>query len=552
MNTLKSSRFIFLALTFLLLHNRSMSQNPNLQRPKLVVGIIIDQMRYDYLYRFYSKYSNGGFKKLMNGGFNCRNTNYNYAPTYTGPGHASVYSGTTPSQHGIIGNEWYVRQTGKTIYVTDDSTVSTVGSSNSAVGKMSPANMLATTVTDELRLSTNKKSKVIGIALKDRAAILPAGHLANAAYWFDSKTGNFVSSTFYMNDLPQWMKNYNDKHLTQKYLSQKWNTLLPINQYTESSADDNPYEGKYPGENKPVFPHDLSKMWKPNDFDIIRSTPFGNTLTKDAAISAIEGEKLGKGTATDFIAISFSSTDYIGHKMGPQSVEVEDTYLRLDRDLAELLSYLEKNYGKDGFLLFLTADHGAAYVPAQLKDDHIPAGYFLRARMLDSLKTFLNNSYGSGNWITSYINQQVYLDHDLIYQKNISLKEIREKTAEYILKFEGVANTYTASQLNASTFKELPESYLQNGFNEQRSGDVSVLLRPGWIEFYGGTTGTTHGTPYSYDTHVPLLWYGWHIRSGSSAAPVTITDIAPTLADLLRISQPDEATGKPISDLLTK
>lgn len=422
MNTLKKFRFVFWALMFLLLHNRSMSQNPNLQKPKLVVGIIIDQMRYDYLYRYYSKYSNGGFKKLMMGGFNCRNTNYNNGPTYTGPGHASVYSGTTPSQHGIIGNDWYVRQTGKTIYVTDDSTVSTVGSSNNAVGKMFPANMLATTVTDELRLSTNKKSKVIGIALKDRAAILPAGHLANAAYWFDSQTGNFVSSTFYMNGLPQWMENFNDKHLTQKYLSQKWNTLLPINQYAESAADDNAYEGKYPGENKPVFPHDLSKMWKPNDFDIIRSTPFGNTLTKDAAIAVIEGEKLGKGTATDFIAISFSSTDYIGHKMGPQSIEVEDTYLRLDRDLAELLSYLEKNYGKDGFLLFLTADHGAAYVPAQLKDDHIPAGYFLRIRMLDSLKTFLNNSYGNGNWVISYINQQVYLNHELISQKKYFIK----------------------------------------------------------------------------------------------------------------------------------
>lgn len=543
--------FAFSAILFLQLQPSGIAQT-TVQRPKLVVGIVVDQMRYDYLYKYYSKYAENGFKKLMHEGFNCRNNHYNYAPTYTGPGHASIYTGTTPSQHGIISNDWYVRRTGKNIYVTDDSTVNTVGSSNIKVGKMSPVNMLATTVSDELRLLTNKKSKVIGVALKDRSAILPAGHLANGAYWFDSETGHWVTSSYYMKDLPGWMKKFNDRHLTQKYLSQNWTTLLPINEYTESATDDNSYEGKYPGESKPVFPHDLSKMWRPNDYDIIRYTPFGNTLTKDVAIAAIEGEQLGRGANTDFIAISFSSTDYIGHKMGPQSIEVEDTYLRLDRDLAELIIYLEKSYGKDGFLLFLTADHGAAYVPAQLMDDKIPAGYFGRTKMIDSLKTFLNITLGNGNWISSYINQQVYLNRELIAQKNISLKEIQEKIATYLLRFEGVANTYTSYQLNGSSFNQRPESFLQNGFYTQRSGDVSVLLNPGWIEFYGNTTGTTHGTPYDYDTHVPLLWYGWHISHGSSAVPVSIIDIAPTISDLLNISQPNAATGKVLTEMITK
>jgi predicted AlkP superfamily pyrophosphatase or phosphodiesterase len=294
-------------------------------------------------------------------------------------------------------------------------------------------------------------------------------------------------------------------------------------------------------------------MWKPNDFDIIRSTPFGNSITKDAAIAAIEGEQLGKGNATDFITISFSSTDYVGHKFGPQSVELEDTYLRLDRDLGDLISYLEKSYGKEGFLLFLTADHGVAYVPEQLKDDKIPAGYFNNRVMIDSLKEYLNTTYGNGNWISSYINQQVYLNHELIAQKNISLKEMQQKVAAYLLQFKGVvANTYTAYQLSATTFNHRPESFLQNGFNMQRSGDVTVLLEPGWFESHGGTTGTTHGTPYSYDTHVPLLWYGWHVAQGSSAAPVRITDIAPTVADMLNISQPNAATGKAITDMITK
>lgn len=543
-------RIILSMLLVLIMGNIAFSQS-TIQRPKLAVGIVVDQMRYDYLFRYYSKYSENGFKKLLNLGFNCRNNNYNYAPTYTGPGHASIYTGTTPSQHGIVGNDWYVRKTGKSIYVTDDSMVNTVGSPNVRVGKMSPANMLATTVTDELRLSDNKGSKVIGIALKDRSAILPAGHLANGAYWFDSETGNFITSTFYMQKLPEWMAKFNALHLAQKYLSQSWNTLLPINQYTESAADDNPYEGIYPTETKPVFPHNLSKMWKSNDVDIIRSTPFGNTLTKDAAIAAIEGEQLGGGTHTDFIAISFSSTDYIGHKMGPQSIEVEDTYLRLDRDLAELISFLEKKYGKNGFLLFLTADHGASYVPSQLKDEKIPAGYFARNRMIDSLKAFMNNHYGNGNWISNYMNQQVYLNHELIEQKDILLKDVQEKIAEYLLRFDGVANTYTSNQLNGSSFNQKPESYLQNGFNMQRSGDVSVLLKPSWIESYtsSGNTGTTHSTPYSYDTHVPLLWYGWNIPHGGTSTPVNITDIAPTVASLLNISFPDACTGKPIAEI---
>lgn len=549
---IKMKRFILLVTTLIIIQHKANAQSTQIQRPKLVVGIVIDQMRYDYMYKYYNKYSEDGFKKLMSQGFNCRNANFNYAPTYTGPGHASIYTGTTPSQHGIISNDWYVRKTGRSMYVTDDSTVSTVGSPNVAVGKMSPANMLATTVTDELRLSTNKASKVIGIALKDRAAILPAGHLANGAYWFDSETGNFITSTFYMQDLPMWMKIFNDGHLAQKYVSQSWNTLLPINQYTESAADNNPYEGLFPGENKPVFPHEIKKMWKPNDFEVIRYTPFGNTITKDAAIAAIEGEQLGKGNATDFITISFSSTDYVGHMFGPQSVELEDTYMRLDRDLGELISYLEKAYGKDGFLLFLTADHGVAYVPQQLKDDKIPAGYFNNGAMIDSLKEYLNTIYGNGNWISSYINQQVYLNRNLIAQKNISLKEVQEKVAAYLLKFDGVANTYTACQLSATTFNHRPEVYLQDGFNMQRSGDVSVLLKPGWFESHGGTTGTTHGTPYSYDTHVPLLWYGWHINKGSSSAAVSITDIAPTVADMLSIGQPDAATGKMITDMLTR
>ncbi len=299
--------------------------------PKLVLGIVVDQMRYDYIYRFWNKYGNGGFKRLVNEGFFCRNTHYNYMPTYTAPGHASIYTGTTPAVHGIVGNNWFVKEENKSTYCTDDKTVKTVGST-SAAGEMSPANMWSSAITDELRLVSNFQSKVIGISLKDRSSILPAGHLANAAYWFDSQNGAFITSTHYMQDLPSWAAKFNAQDKAKEYLSKSWTTLLPVQQYTESLPDDNPFEGLFKGEQKPVFPHNLPEIFKQDGYEAIRYTPFGNSMVTDFALTAILAEKLGKGAATDFLAISYSSTDYIGHRYGPRAIELEDTYLRLDED----------------------------------------------------------------------------------------------------------------------------------------------------------------------------------------------------------------------------
>lgn len=513
--------------------------------PKLVVGIVVDQMRYDYLSKYYDKFSDNGFKKLMNQGFNCKNTNYNYSPTYTGPGHTSVYTGTTPAYHGIIGNDWYVRETGKATYVTDDATEKTVGSSAGGAGKMSPRNLLASTIGDELKLYSNLKSKVIAVSLKDRASILPGGHLSDGSYWFDSGSGNFITSTFYKKELPTWVTKFNEKKLANTYLSKPWNTLLPIDQYTESAADDNPYEGLYGKENKPVFPHDLPSMFGPKDFGIIRSTPFGNSITKDIAIAALQGENLGKGAYTDLLAISFSATDYVGHKMGPQSVEVEDTYLRLDLDIAELLTFLEKNYGKENLLVFLTADHAAAYVPAELTDNKMNAGYFNGLAFSDSVKGYLNKSYGDTSLVSFMVNNQIYLNRKRIQQKNLDLKSITSDLSNYILHFDGVSNVYTAEQLNGEVLKNKSAELIQNGFYRKRSGDLAILLEPAWLEEMS-TTGTTHGSTYTYDTHVPLLWYGAQIKPGYTSAAIDITDIAPTVAALLNIMAPNASIGKPI------
>jgi len=537
-------------LSFTLYAQTAVKQTPKIPgvQPRLVVGIVVDQMRYDYLAKYYSKYSENGFKKLLNQGFNCKNTNYNYAPTYTGPGHASVYTGTTPSFHGIIGNNWFVRETGKTIYVTDDPSVQTVGSTSEKPGKMSPANLLSSTIGDEMRLYSNMKSRVISVSLKDRSAILPGGHLSNGSYWFDSESGNFITSTYYTKDLPQWVSDFNALRLADKYLSQPWNTLLPIGQYTESANDDNPYEGLYKGETKPVFPHNLPAMFSKTDYEVLRSTPFGNSITKDIALAALTSENLGKGAYTDFLAISFSSTDYVGHKMGPQSIELEDTYLRLDRDIAEVIAALEKSFGRDGFLLFLTADHAAAYVPSQLMDLKMNAGYFSYKTFSDSLKRFMNITYNDTNLVSSIINNQIYLNHALINQKKIPVKNIEDDIVAFALTFKGVANAYTSIQLNGEALKNKSAGLMQDGFYLKRSGDIALLLEPEWLDDYS-RTGTSHGTTYTYDTQVPLLWYGWHIKPGYTTDPVSITDIASTIASFLNIMPPSACTGKPIMSI---
>lgn len=516
-------------------------------KPKLVVGIVVDQMRYDYIYRFWDKFGNDGFKKLVNEGFFCKNTNYNYVPTYTGPGHASIYTGTTPAVHGIIANDWFDKSSGKNMYCVQDDKVASVGTT-APEGKRSPVNLLTTTITDELRISSNMKSKVIGIALKDRSAILPAGHTANAAYWYDGSIGSFITSTYYMKELPLWVQEFNKKELAKKYLSEPWTTVLPLEQYTESLPDDNKYETIGKGEMKPVFPHNLPELMKLNGgLNIIRATPFGNTLTKDFAIQTMKSENMGKSEATDFLTVSFSSPDYIGHAYGPNSVEQEDDYIRLDKELAELLKAIELQVGKGNALVFLTADHAAPEVPAYLTDLKIPSGYVKENKMVDSLKKYLTKTYGD-SLVLSFSNQQLFLDHKAIDSKKYILQQIQEDVALFLQRFPEVSEVLTATTLNNNQFTEGSRYLMQKGYNAKRSGDVLVNYLPAYIDYM--PTGTTHGSPYSYDTHVPLLFYGWNIKQGNSTEQIYITDLAATLAMMLNIQFPNGCTGKPISFLV--
>lgn len=524
-------------------------KSTTLARPKLVVGIVVDQMRYDYLYRFYNKYTEGGFKRLINDGFNCRNNHYHYALTVTAAGHSAVYTGSLPAVNGIVGNDWFDTATGQKVYCTDDHEVATVGSNNVTVGKMSPKNLLTSTVTDQLRIATNFRSKTIGIAIKDRASILPAGHAANGAYWFDSKTGNWVTSTYYTQELPKWVQDYNTKKMPSEYLKRGWKTLFPIEQYVESTPDDEPWEGKLPGVAKPVFPYELAGL-AGDAFGVVTTTPWGNTMTKDMALAAIKGENLGKGKDTDFLAVSFSSPDRIGHAFGPTSVEQEDNYLRLDMEFAEMFTFLDGWVGKGNYTVFLTADHGGMDVPAFWQEHKLPAGLLNATQIEDIVKKSLSDAFGAGDYVLASENYQWYLDHKLLKTKKISMADAVEVVRTALLPVKGIADVLNLQDMNKAPLNTYQLELFKNNVNAKRSGDLQVVVQPGW--FAGGATGTDHGTPYNYDTHVPFLLYGWGVNKGETLRRTTIADIAPTISSLLHILPPSGNVGNPIEEALKK
>lgn len=518
-------------------------------RPKLMVGVIVDQMRYDYLTRFYHRYGEGGFKRLMNEGYNFENAHYNFIPTKTAVGHASVYTGTSGSGHGIIANDWYDKYLKKMIYCVDDFNYQAVGTEMPNEQK-SPYRMLATTVTDELRLSQNMRNKTIAIGLKDRSSVLPGGHTSNGSYWFIGKDeGKFITSTFYMEELPKWVKNFNDNGLVDKYMKKKWETLYPIKSYTESIEDDNPYEGLFVGEDKPVFPHDLKKLAKANgNYDLLKGSPAGNTLLVEFAKAAIEGESLGQGEFTDFLAVSFSAPDYVGHQYGSDSKEIEDTYLRLDLDIKDLLNYLDDKIGKGNYTLFLTADHAVSPVPAYLNSLKIPGGYFDKMEFEDYIRDLVNTLYGDPDLIENVSNYQIFLNREKLSSLDLDVVAVSEKLANYIIDYEGINKVLTANTIQNTHFDSGVLKYVQNGYNQKFSGDIVMVPNPGIIT--KRDSGTNHGSGYSYDTHVPMMFYGKGIKVGRSREHVEIIDIAPTVSNLLQISFPNNFTGRVLPEVL--
>jgi predicted AlkP superfamily pyrophosphatase or phosphodiesterase len=516
------------------------------KRPKLVVGIVVDQMKMEYLYRFSDDFSKEGFMKLMDKGYVFHNTHYNYLPTYTAPGHASIYTGTTPSVHGIVGNEWFSRTSGKEIYCTDDHSVVTIGDGTKEEGEMSPKNLLATTITDELRLATNFKGKVIGMSLKDRGAILPAGHFANWAFWY-SKTGSFVSSTFYGPQLPQWVTAFNAEKRFMNYIDKGWDLYKPLATYNESMEDDNPYEGKLYKVEKPVFPYHLKEMYEKNDAGVIRPTPFGNDLLAEFAKAAIQNESLGKDSDTDFLTVSFSSPDYIGHTIGPRSIELQDTYLRLDATIADFLTYLDAQVGKGNYVVFLTADHAGAENARFLADNKYNVTNVEPKEIRKALKKFSQDTFGE-DLLLNYSNFNLFFNKEIIKSKGLSLQLVKQAFKDFLMTQEQVKRVYTEEEILASSGADFYLNFIAKGYDPSQNGDLVVLDKPGYIEY--GPTGTSHGTMYTYDTHVPLLFYGWNIPKGQTSDRKVITQIAPTLAQLLKITFPNGTEAHVLNEVL--
>lgn len=518
-------------------------------RPKLVVGIIVDQMRTDYLYRFNEDFGQNGFKRLLKDGFNFKNTHYNYMPTYTAPGHSSVYTGTTPAIHGIVSNSWFHKTENKWVYCTGDDNVKSIGTKdeNDKAGKMSPNRLKATTVTDALKLGTNSRGKVISISAKDRGAILPGGHFADAAFWMD-KNGLFISSSFYVSNLPKWVKDYNSHNFPQKFIDKGWSLLKPISDYDESLPDDNPYEAVFEPKKRPTFPYNLKEIAsKSGDNSIIKSTPYGNTLVRELGEKAIENELLGTDDITDFLALSFSSTDYVGHSFGPRSVEIQDTYLRLDLEIAHLLDYLDKKIGKGNYLLFLTADHAAAENPSYLSD----MGYNVKnldyKKFNTELIQYFDKLYGKGT-IINYSSQNIYLNENLIKERKQNYKKILNEIIDFCLERPYVARVFTREQILKGNPVDYNLSLIKRGYDPRQNGDLVVLYDPQYMDY--GSKGTSHGSTYSYDTHVPNLWYGWEIPAGESFNLHAITEIAPTLSQKLNIPVPNGNDGKLMTEIL--
>lgn len=556
---------ILLAVGFSILFHFSVIGQGITSKPKLVVGIVVDQMRFDYLYKYQEKYSDGGFKRLLNEGYNFKNAHFNYIPTVTAAGHASIYTGTTPSNHGVVGNSWFDRYADKEVTNVSDSTVAIVGSMKSNDNGVSPSRILTTTISDQLRLAYNFQSKVISVSFKDRGAILPGGHTANAAYWQDWQTSNgyFVSSTYYMNEVPQWVSEFNNSGKASKYLDYIWNPLYPIDQYTECSEDDNKYERTFGGKDTPTFPYDFNQLRKVyaasgSEYRMLWMSPTGNNLLTDFAMEAIKQEELGKDDIPDLINISYSVPDAVGHSYGPQSIEVADIYVRLDRDIEKLMNFLDEEVGKDQYILFLTADHGVVPVISFLEDHKLPAGIGKITLYEDALRKFLNNKYGEKEWIQNFDGNNIYLNRVVIAEAKLPLSEVQHEVADFMMGQPGISQALSAHLLTYNEYNKGIRAKLQNGFHPDRSGDVLLALDPGYYPSgnpnarISNFKGTGHGSGYNYDTHVPILWKGTNIPQGSSVRRVNTTDIASTLAMMLNIQLPSGNTGQPLKELFNE
>ena len=509
--------------------------------PKLVVGIVVDQMRVDDIYRYWDNFGDGGLKRLVRYGSFQRDVHYNYVPTQTAPGHASIYTGTTPSRHGIVANWPYNRATRHSVYIALDTMEAPVGTESSSAMR-SPQNLLASTLADELELRTAGRSRTVGVALKDRAAIMPIGRMGDAAYWFAGDDGGkFVTSSWYGKQLPKWLDAFNAKQLAAKYLGGKWELALPRERFHTPLPDLNPYEEDWHEGLPATLPLDLSDLSKGGkDLWTLMYTPWGNTITTDMAIAAIDGDSLGMDAVPDLLSVSYSSLDEIQHALGQRSLEGEDACIRLDRELARLLDHLDKSVGQGAYTVFLTADHGGGDVPAWLRDQKASAGY----TSMVQLRAWLEE-HGFQGAIDAIRNDQVYLTPG-------TLPATADSVARVLNGHPGIAFAISADELLKAPARTGLAQAMANGFLLKRSGDVLFALHPGYFRGEPGKSGkgADHGTGWNYDAQVPVIFFGKGVAQGEVLRRTSITDVAPTVSAILGMSLPNAADGQVVPEVV--
>ncbi len=516
------------------------------KHPKLVMGIVVENMRPDYIQRFWNKFQPNGFKKLYTNGAVCSNVNLTLHVQNYASGTASLFTGVNPSVHGIIGKTWYDRLKIKEQECTEDDYYFTVGADTKS-GNASPVKLLSNTITDNLKILSRGKSKVFSIAMNRESAIFSAGHAADGAYWLDPESGRMISSSFYISTFPDWVRNFNGENMAEMYSYRNWTTLLPETEYTESLEDGYLLEkGYYSKWN--TFPHTISKyVKKAGNYNPLKTTPYANLIVKDFTLRLLDNEEVGTDDNTDFITAVFSSMDYENGSFGPASVEMEDSYLYLDQYIGQLIEATEKKFGKDHVLFFLTANTSASYPVDYLKEEfHLPVNDFSPESAIALLNSFLNITYGDNKWIEYYDDFQIYLDHSLIEKKNIDLNEMRDVTSNFINQFEGVQIAMPAYQLEQGSSVSGMLAPLYKSYVKNRSGDFLYSLKEGWQPTY-----KYKHVNYTDQSHIPLVFYGAGIQAQRISKKYNAIDLAPTISELIQIPKPDRCQGEIIKELLS-
>jgi predicted AlkP superfamily pyrophosphatase or phosphodiesterase len=553
---LKSLATLLLTLSILFIsfpiNGQTQRQNARLSaatngKPKLVLVIMVDQFRYDYLERFEDLFGKDGFRRLMNDGAFFTNANYDYVPTYTAPGHAAVHTGSVPAQNGVVGNEWFDRVTGKRRIMVSDLEAHnvTMAGVQSQTGAPSPRVLIGTTIGDQMRLAENFRSKVIAISQKDRSAVLPGGQHPNGAYWFQSSDGTYITSDYYYKSLPNWIQEFNKKNNPDKYFGKKWEKSLPESAYARAQAERLPLQKSPLGE---TFPYTITGgLDKPGPkyYSTFELSPFATEHLADLAKAAIEGESLGADEFPDFLSVSFSTPDLVGHTYGPDSQEIVDTYARLDKVIADLLNFVDRKIGLQNTIIAMTGDHGVAPIPEYMSKMGLDGARLSGQAVVTAVNKALNDKFGKEEkWVQAFVNEQLYIDPKLVAANKTTQEEVERIVGDAAITIPGVINYFTRTQIiNGNMPQTALARRVTNGFNRLRSGDVWVITKP-FSFFSEGGLGTTHGSPYNYDTHVPVIIFGKGVTKGRYTIECSPSDIAPTLASLLRIEMPSNRYGR--------